>query len=222
MTGSLVVRHRLVRTVVAGALAATLGGGAVAEAHYNLGKFTRRIDNTTCVGGRDDLVDPINVAVLTTANAMADLAGRRLNMGLTGFPAGGSQRLPDHGACDEQAAQRARRDGNFGRQKSHVRVWGNQDRDRKNREISAGDAHYERLVDCKGPAGDSVYENIQGRSGFDYAQREWLHAMGDLYYGYIKRPRRGPFPQCERDDGRRRDKPGWNGRMLVFTSEPGR
>lgn len=185
-------------------------------AHYDLGYFTRDSSNTACGGGGRDLIDPINIAVFTTANNMADQAARHLDMDLTGSLAGKSQRLRNHSACDIQTAQRAK----GVKQKHHIRVWGNADPDLKGRDISVGDAHFERKIQC-GITDDSVYEYYNGRSGFDWAQQRWLHAMSDLYYGFFKRPRRGPFVQCDPNGEPRPDKPHWNGRQLAFKYDGG-
>jgi hypothetical protein len=184
-----------------------------AGGHYGLGHYTRSIDNSACAyDGRDDLLDPINVSVFAGATPMARQAEKSVGIKDDhGASAGADQRLADHGSCDQQAEQRAENEGGVPARKFHVRIWGNHDRDRKGRPISAGDAHYERKVLCgANPQADSVYESYDGRSGFDHAAKLWIERLPNHYYGYFKRPRRQTAVQCNGDQ------PGWNGRQFVF------
>lgn len=171
----------------------------MAFAHYNINYHTWG----NCADR--NIVDPINI-VFAGGSATFQTSSNivRNEVGWEDQNTSSPQSIFDHSQCE--AFDDARKLGT--RRGHHTRLWQMNDRDRRGRLITVGDAHQERVVaSCPG---DAVYENINGRSGFDDGAREVFDALRGRYGDYLKRPNRMRFNQCNGDE------PGWNGRQLFF------
>jgi len=188
---------------------------AAAEAHYEAINY-----HTYNNCSERKVVDPINIVFVgkgTSAGAAAtwqrasDIV--KNEVGWEDQNTGSTQSILDHGGCREMNDQRK-----LGtRRGHHTRLFQMADRDRRNRVVTVGDAHQERIVRCGGRPGDAVYSSINGRTGFDEGAAEVMRAIGgQRYIGYVKRPERAQretFAQCNGE------RVGWNGRQLFFTTD---
>lgn len=191
-----------VTAVLAGAVIAFAGTALGASAHFTQSLYTY----SDCK--RKSPSDPLNVAFFGRG-AYPSYAAEAVESQLDWrSQQGSSQSFKSHGRCIKMSGQR-----NLGFwDKHHIRFFYMPDRDSKHRHWVFSDAHRERKKFCgfDDPLDDAVYENFEGRSGFDQGAAEVYGGLKKYARGTLTGPNKRTFNQCTGE------KVKWNGTVYAF------